>query len=108
MIDLAEDDFGNLKRFVCFVLLGNGKLDFSEFLIMMANKMKDENENKEELKQAFETFDKDGNGFITADELRHAMTNLGETLTDEEVEQMMKEADVDGDGQINYDGRYIY
>ena len=58
--------------------------------------MKDEKENEDELKQAFKTFDKDGNGFITADELRHAMTNLGEKLTDDEVEQMMKEADVDG------------
>ena len=30
-------------------------------------------------------FDKDGNGFISAAELRHVMTNLGEKLTDEEV-----------------------
>lgn len=31
------------------------------------------------------------------------MINLGEKLTDEEVEQMIKEADLDGDGQVNYD-----
>lgn len=30
------------------------------------------------------------------------MTNLGEKLTEEEVDEMIKEADVDGDGQINY------
>jgi Ca2+-binding EF-hand superfamily protein len=31
------------------------------------------------------------------------MINLGEKLTDEEAEQMIKEADLDGDGQVNYD-----
>ena len=31
------------------------------------------------------------------------MINLGEKLTDEEVDQMIKEADLDGDGQVNYD-----
>ena len=42
-------------------------------------------------------------GFISAAELRHIMTNLGEKLTDEEVDEMIREADIDGDGQINYE-----
>ena len=50
-----------------------------------------------------QVFDRDGNGFISAAELRHVMTNLGEKLTDEEVDEMIREADVDGDGQINYE-----
>ena len=41
---------------------------------------------------------------ITAAELRHVMTKLGENLTEEEVDEMVREADVDGDGQINYEG----
>ena len=52
-------------------------------------------------------FDKDGNGFISAAELRHVMTNLGEKLTDEEVDEMIREADIDGDGQINYEGSWV-
>ncbi|CAN7056984.1 unnamed protein product [Brassica rapa subsp. trilocularis] len=81
---------------------GNGTIDFPEFLNLMARKMKD-TDSEEELKEAFRVFDKDQNGFISAAELRHVMTNLGEKLTDEEVDEMIKEADVDGDGQINYE-----
>ena len=48
----------------------------------------------------------DGNGYISAAELRHVMTNLGEKLTDEEVDEMIREADIDGDGQVNYEGAF--
>jgi len=81
---------------------GNGTIDFPEFLSLMARKMKD-TDTEEELIEAFKVFDRDGSGFISAAELRHVMTNLGEKLTDEEVDEMIREADVDGDGQINYE-----
>ncbi|XP_030937370.1 calmodulin [Quercus robur] len=80
----------------------NGTIDFSEFLNLMARKMKD-TDSEEELREAFKVFDKDQNGFISAAELRHVMTNLGEKLTDEEVDEMIREADLDGDGQVNYE-----
>jgi calmodulin len=51
---------------------GNGTIDFPEFLTMMARKMRD-TDSEEEIK----VFDKDGNGYISAAELRHVMTNLG-------------------------------
>jgi len=61
-----------------------------------------EGDTEEDLIDAFKVFDKDGNGFISAVELRHVMTSLGEKLSDEEVDEMIKEADTDNDGQINY------
>ena len=48
---------------------GNGTIDFPEFLTMMARKMKD-TDSEEEIREAFRVFDKDGNGYISAAELR--------------------------------------
>ena len=70
----------------------------------MAKKMRD-SDSEDELREAFRVFDKDGNGYISAAELRHVMTNLGEKLTDEEVDEMIREADLDGDGMVNYEGK---
>ncbi|KAH7445584.1 hypothetical protein KP509_01G015900 [Ceratopteris richardii] len=80
----------------------NGTIDFPEFLGLMARKLKD-TDSEEELREAFKVFDKDQNGYISAAELRSVMANLGEKLTDEEVDEMIREADIDGDGQVNYE-----
>jgi calmodulin len=78
----------------------NGTIDFPEFLTMMARKMK-ETDSEEEIREAFKVFDRDNNGFISAAELRHVMTSIGENLTDDEVDEMIREADQDGDGRID-------
>ena len=57
------------------------------------------------LQTAFATFDTDGSGYISADELKQLMTNLGEQLTPDEINEMIEAADQDGDGQINYQGK---
>lgn len=70
---------------------------------MMSKKIKD-TDTEEEIRDAFKIFDKDGNGLISANELRQIMANLGEKLTDEELDEMMREADLNGDGQIDFEG----
>ncbi|XP_019180326.1 PREDICTED: calmodulin-like protein 8 [Ipomoea nil] len=80
----------------------NGAIEFKEFLNALSKRMED-TDSEEELKEAFKVFDKDQNGYISANELRNVMINLGEKLTEEEAEQMIREADLDGDGQVNYD-----
>uniref|UniRef100_A0A674ATD4 Calmodulin n=1 Tax=Salmo trutta TaxID=8032 RepID=A0A674ATD4_SALTR len=72
-----------------------------------------------EFKEAFSLFDKDGDGTITTKELGTVMRSLGQNPTeaelqdminevdadDEEVDEMIREADIDGDGQVNYEGQ---
>lgn len=74
---------------------------------MMAKKMKD-TDSEEEIREAFRVFDKDGKGSISANDLRHIMTNLGDKLPDEEVDEMIREADLDGDGEIDYIGKRLF
>mmetsp|Transcript_32 Transcript_32/g.44 ORF Transcript_32/g.44 Transcript_32/m.44 type:complete len:149 (-) Transcript_32:222-668(-) len=79
-----------------------GFIDFQTFLTLMARKIK-ENDTEEELIEAFKVFDKNCDGFITAGELKLSMNGRGERLDDTEVDEMIHEADLDSDGQINYD-----
>ena len=63
---------------------GSGEIEFDEFLKLMVKKMQ-ENDNEEELLEAFRVFDRDNNQEIDETELRHVMTNLGEKLTEDEI-----------------------
>lgn len=80
----------------------NETIEFPEICTLLARKVKDV-DAEEEFKEAFRVFDKDGNGFTSAAELRHIMTTLGEKMTDAELDEMLDMAEVDGDGQINYE-----
>ncbi|KAI5824981.1 EF-hand [Schizophyllum commune Tattone D] len=55
-----------------------------------------------EVKDAFESFDRDGNGMITVDELRGVMHSLNRRPTDEQIMEMIDKVDVDGDGRVNF------
>lgn len=79
-----------------------GKIDFPEFLTLMARKMKDDGDSEEEIREAFRVFDRDGNGRISTAELRHVMTSIGEKLSEDEVKELIKEADPNGSGLVDY------
>ena len=81
---------------------GGGSVDFDEFVDLMSSRMSENNEEYDII-DVFKVFDQDGSGYITAAELRHVMMNLDEELTDKEIDNLIAEADVDGDGQIGYD-----
>jgi len=74
-----------------------------ELLQVMARFMGESRNKKDEIRESFSVFDRDGSGMISAAELRHVMTNIGEKLSDQEVDEMFREIDVDRDGQISYE-----
>lgn len=78
----------------------DGLIDFPEFLTMMARKMKD-TDSEAEIAEAFKVFDRNGDGKISAAELRHVLTLIGEKLSDADVDQMIREADTNNDGEID-------
>ena len=77
----------------------NGTIDYDEFVEMMIEREEEENDD---VAQAFKVFDRDGDGLISANEIRETMNNLGEELTEAEVKAMVAEADVNGDGLIDF------
>eukprot|EP01106_Pelomyxa_sp_JSP_P001887 TRINITY_DN1288_c0_g1_i1.p1 TRINITY_DN1288_c0_g1~~TRINITY_DN1288_c0_g1_i1.p1 ORF type:complete len:203 (+),score=56.62 TRINITY_DN1288_c0_g1_i1:42-611(+) len=81
---------------------GAGTLDFNEFLTVYSHKLS-ELESEEDTRDAFSVFDKDGTGTISASVFTQIMTTHGDKLKPEEVAELVKEADPDGDGVIAYD-----
>ena len=81
---------------------GSKKIGFDEFVEMMERKNNEE-DTEVEIINAFRVFDTESNGLISNQKLAHIIRTLGETLTDKEIEEIINEADVDGDGFINYE-----
>lgn len=78
----------------------------AEFFAMMSHVPSHENFEKE-TREAFRVFDKDGSGTISTDELKQVMKSLGENLTDEEIDEMVREADRDGNGVIDCESAFL-
>jgi calcium-dependent protein kinase len=79
---------------------GSGFIDYSEFVVAaMAEKNLVTNEK---LQSAFRMFDKDNSGFISADEIKEIL-GFGKTLSEEAVNEVIKQVDENGDGQISFE-----
>ncbi|KAB1251704.1 Calcium-binding protein 4 [Camelus dromedarius] len=84
-----------------------GRVDFEEFVEMMGPKLREETAHMlgvRELRIAFREFDRDRDGRITVAELRQAAPALlGEPLVDPELDEMLREVDLNGDGTVDFD-----
>merc|ERR1712146_173307 len=79
---------------------GSGQIEFPEFLEMMTGKMC-EKDTKEEILKVFKLFDDDSTSKISFKNLKRVAKELGENMTEEELQDMIDQADRDGDGEIN-------
>lgn len=98
---ISVDFFLTLK--ICFFFIVDDKIDFDEFALMMDTY--EQIQVEEMMLQTFRVVDQDGDGFISAQELQSAMSDMGENVTEEEVKTMIESADLDLDGQINFKGK---
>lgn len=84
MMREVDSDGKKLLKFVS--PKGNGEIDFTEFLSMMASKITSQ---EDEIAECFQVFDRNNSGSIESDELKEVMESLGETLTQEEVRRIL-------------------
>ncbi len=82
---------------------GNNEIDFQEFLILMNSTKSMCDDPDRELRDAFAVFDSDGSGLISRSELKGLLNNLGQVLSDEEIDAMMNVVDKDGNGEIDFE-----
>ena len=80
---------------------GSKTIEFTEFVDMMQKQLLEKN-IEEEVREAFAAFDKDKDGKITAAELLHVLKNIGDPMAQEDIDEMIAEADINKDGIIDY------
>jgi calmodulin len=81
---------------------GSDNIDFTEFLALMLRQIRP-SEVEEELKESFKVFDRNGDGFITAPELRSLLISLGLESSPSAIRSLINQGDRDRDGKISFD-----
>ena len=82
---------------------GDGEIDYKEFVDLIKDVMKIKGEQgNQDMRRAFAIFDQDGNGSISASELKTVLDRIGIQMTDSEIANTIQEADTDGDGEVDY------
>lgn len=84
---------------------GNGNIDFGEFFSLMTTKISDKN-NRAQYSKIFSIYDAERKGYITAENLVQVAATLGETISVEEINELIKRADSDHDGVVSEEEFY--
>jgi centrin-1 len=83
----------------------SGAIEFKEFLDLMTARMSDR-DTKEDIRKVFRIFDEDNKGSITKKSLMRVAKELGETMDENELTEMIERADSDGDGNVTFEDFY--
>ncbi|CAD8100417.1 unnamed protein product [Paramecium primaurelia] len=84
---------------------GSGQIDFAEFLKLMTARIS-ERDSRADIQKVFNLFDSERAGVITLKDLRKVAKELGETMDDSELQEMIDRADSDGDAQVTFEDFY--
>ena len=77
--------------------------DLSAFEELMSGRMNDDNSSMEKLGEAFKTLDQEERGFIPCEQLKHILTSQGEKLTEDEIANLILDADINKDDKVTYE-----
>ena len=84
---------------------GNGNLDFAEFFGLMTTRISEKN-SRAQYAKVFAIYDEERKGYITAENLVAVAQTLGETISSEEIEELIRRADLDHDGVVSEEEFY--
>mmetsp|Transcript_20553 Transcript_20553/g.45326 ORF Transcript_20553/g.45326 Transcript_20553/m.45326 type:complete len:101 (+) Transcript_20553:193-495(+) len=82
-----------------------GNIDFETFIEAISSKLGDR-ESRTGIEKIFQLFDDNGTGTVDFRNLKRVARELGETMTDDEIREMIERADTDGDGEISLEDFY--
>ncbi len=87
------------------VLAGNGVISFEEFLDMMTARISDKN-TRDDIERVFKLFDSNRNGYISLDDMKRVAKELGEDISEKELQEIIQRADLDNDSKLTIEDFY--
>ncbi|KAH8407491.1 hypothetical protein KR222_002253, partial [Zaprionus bogoriensis] len=81
---------------------GNGFINYEEFVATVGRRLRG-NVDDDELRDAFSVYDKENTGYVTSEQIRSVFIDLDVLLTEDEVEDIIRAYDQDGDSKLSYE-----
>ena len=82
---------------------GSGEIEFDEFIEFMRSLNREDEMDEDALKEVFKLFDRNEKGYLTTESVYHIFLALGEKIKLEDITTILKENDIDGDGNLNFE-----